>query len=635
MKKRESGILTVEASITLTFFTLFVLFLFSFIGVYQAENMVSHATLQAADSLALECALRNNTDSENTEDVLFSVKKLTGSDSVDTSSLEPLGEDNLAEVLKTKFIAAVGSDESAADAVLQRYGVKNGLSGVSFDSSTVDVGSSDIIVRVNYTVKLKVSFLGADEIALTKTAKAKSFGRILFKITASSQNPAWGSTSGGGRYETGEKTEIIATPNYGYKFVKWSDGSTEPKRKLTVNGSQNYVAVFEKDGYGINIDCNIPDALQSSTGQGNYQYNDVANISCTLNEGYRFLYWKVLKHTDNVGGAESKVYEEVVNQRVDQTYTYTAVVEPIEYYISAVAEDVKGNFIYGNNIVTVNGEGTNEYYGEAKVKYTDTFTLCAKDVSGYKFLYWEYNGSCVSTNKKVELKLDTPGVRLYTAVYSREFKVTFKGITANEDGTNFKTNQNLSTTKTNSVDGSIVLPEGYSYRWIIENPNETSPNYSQYKFTGWKDKKTGKEYKPNARVVLTQDTIFEAQYDSHPHQAQVNGAFVCGGHYIKKTILHNDGNNKTTYKVRCAVCKECGDFNSPLKSYDGKYAARYTWCELHYTNVDSGTTEQCYKDTNETEGVGKAGGNKYTLYIKKNIDHDNKANKVESLPYKK
>lgn len=630
MKKRESGILTVEASITLTFFTLFVLFLFSFIGVYQAENMVSHATLQAADSLALECALRNNTDSENTEDVLFSVKKLTGSDSVDTSSLEPLGEDNLAEVLKTKFIAAVGSDESAADAVLQRYGVKNGLSGVSFDSSTVDVGSSDIIVRVNYTVKLKVSFLGADEIALTKTAKAKSFGRILFKITASSQNPAWGSTSGGGRYETGEKTEIIATPNYGYKFVKWSDGSTEPKRKLTVNGSQNYVAVFEKDGYGINIDCNIPDALQSSTGQGNYQYNDVANISCTLNKGYRFLYWKVLKHTDNVGGAESKVYEEVVNQRVDQTYTYTAVVEPIEYYIVANAvdknqgmplTDSKGKNISDENIVYVNDKGSDsDLMAEDLVRYKDSFTLRATDVKGYKFLYWEGDGGILTRNKSITLTLDEPNIHYYYAVYTKEFKVTFKDIMKVD--TNYKKNgTTLKIQKTDSADCSIVLPKEYSYRWI-----KVGSDYYQYEFTGWEDE-NGKSYDPDARVVLTQDTTFYAKYSPHKHQAQFeddNGKTGYACDVVHKFTNKRSLPHSNVEAVRCAVCKYCQDFNSPIQE-DG--ASQYAWC----------AGSECMKnDANPIKATANNNRYAYTLtIIGKKDDHNNKTNELYELPYKK
>ena len=57
-KKRQQGILTVEASIVLTLLILLVLFLFSFGRVYRAQSLVSHATLQAADAVALESYLR-------------------------------------------------------------------------------------------------------------------------------------------------------------------------------------------------------------------------------------------------------------------------------------------------------------------------------------------------------------------------------------------------------------------------------------------------------------------------------------------------------------------------------------------------------------------------------------------------
>ena len=42
--KKEKAALTVEASLTLTLFMFFVLFLLSFNRVYSAQNTVSHAT---------------------------------------------------------------------------------------------------------------------------------------------------------------------------------------------------------------------------------------------------------------------------------------------------------------------------------------------------------------------------------------------------------------------------------------------------------------------------------------------------------------------------------------------------------------------------------------------------------------
>lgn len=606
--------LSVEASIVLTFFTLFVLFLFSFIKVYQAENMVSHATLQAADAVALECALRSNANTENMEDVLFSVKKLTGSDSIDASSFEPIDESNLASILKAKFTSAVADSDSNANEILEKYGVKNGLYGVNFSESYVDMGDSDIIVKATYTVKLKVSFFGANEIPLTKTAKVKSFGRILYKITASSQNPAWGTTSGGGKYQTGDKTTIVATPNYGYKFVKWSDGSTDSEREVTVNGSQNYVAIFEKDGYGVTVTSNIPKALKSSTGSGNYEYNDVANISCTLNAGYKFINWNVKKHNDSVGGVTNTITTPTVTQRVDQTYTFTAIVEPIEYKVSASAVDQDGKSINAN--VTVNNKK-----GSAMVKYDTDFTLNAPAVSGYRFLGWKEVGSnsYISRNNKYSLKMNKASERSFVAVYTKQFKVTLKYLRA----TSGYGKKWVTETKT-ITDSKYSLPRAYSIRWVVTEDE----SYQPYKFTGWKDTKTGKTYSALSSVTLSRDTTFEAVYDSnHVHKAGVNGGGGCSiSHPAEKTITHYGGVDYTTKYVRCCLCKQCGDFTSPLDEYEkGVIRSKYSWCEEHYLHGNEGDTKGCLEDNGDGTLVGYTNGNKKTLY-EKNIDHNDTRN---------
>ena len=55
-----------------------------------------------------------------------------------------------------------------------------------------------------------------------------------------------GTVSGGGTYEHGTSATITATPNSGYKFVKWSDGNTSAARTITVTGNATYTAIFEE-----------------------------------------------------------------------------------------------------------------------------------------------------------------------------------------------------------------------------------------------------------------------------------------------------------------------------------------------------------------------------------------------------
>ena len=43
-----------------------------------------------------------------------------------------------------------------------------------------------------------------------------------------------GSVSGAGTYDQGAQVTISASPNSGYLFSSWSDGSTEQNRTITV-----------------------------------------------------------------------------------------------------------------------------------------------------------------------------------------------------------------------------------------------------------------------------------------------------------------------------------------------------------------------------------------------------------------
>ncbi len=53
-----------------------------------------------------------------------------------------------------------------------------------------------------------------------------------------------GTAEGGGTYEYGTSATLTATPNSGYKFKQWTDGSTENPRTVTVTGDAAYTAEF-------------------------------------------------------------------------------------------------------------------------------------------------------------------------------------------------------------------------------------------------------------------------------------------------------------------------------------------------------------------------------------------------------
>lgn len=68
-----------------------------------------------------------------------------------------------------------------------------------------------------------------------------------YAITTKAEPSDGGVVSGNGNYAKGTTITLTATPNPGYKFIQWSDGSISNPRTLIVNASKEYTAIFEKN----------------------------------------------------------------------------------------------------------------------------------------------------------------------------------------------------------------------------------------------------------------------------------------------------------------------------------------------------------------------------------------------------
>lgn len=85
------------------------------------------------------------------------------------------------------------------------------------------------------------------EITVTKNETyTATFAINTYTVSVSANNEEWGTVSGGGTYNHGATDTLTATPNDGYKFVKWNDGNTDNPRTITVTKKATYTATFEK-----------------------------------------------------------------------------------------------------------------------------------------------------------------------------------------------------------------------------------------------------------------------------------------------------------------------------------------------------------------------------------------------------
>lgn len=90
-----------------------------------------------------------------------------------------------------------------------------------------------------------------------------------YTVTVSSANTSMGTVSGGGQYEEGATATITATPKSGYKFTRWSDGSTANPYSFTVTQNISLTAHFEQSSTPQQESkfWNISDAAFNSLGK--------------------------------------------------------------------------------------------------------------------------------------------------------------------------------------------------------------------------------------------------------------------------------------------------------------------------------------------------------------------------------
>lgn len=89
--------------------------------------------------------------------------------------------------------------------------------------------------------------LNLDDISITATTTP------TYTITATSNNTAMGTVTGGGTYPAGTSVTLTATANNGYVFDHWQDGNTNNPRTITVTANATYTAYFVQE----TVDCTI------------------------------------------------------------------------------------------------------------------------------------------------------------------------------------------------------------------------------------------------------------------------------------------------------------------------------------------------------------------------------------------
>ena len=196
-----------------------------------------------------------------------------------------------------------------------------------------------------------------DLIVTSDTLLTALFDRNQYMVTAQFDTLS-GTVAGTGTYLYVDTARLTAIANYGYHFTMWSDGVTDNPRDFIVTSDTLLTALFDRNQYAVSVQCNSEYGTVS--GSGTYLFGDMATISATANEGFRFVGW-----SDGVDDNPRTI-------RVTQDTSLSAAFDTIFFSLTLNSN----NPDWG----TVEGSGTYVYGTEV------TITAIAHE--GYDFVSW-------------------------------------------------------------------------------------------------------------------------------------------------------------------------------------------------------------------------------------------------------
>ena len=197
---------------------------------------------------------------------------------------------------------------------------------------------------------------------------------IKYSVELSAEN---GVVSGGAtNLNYGDEVTISATPNSGFKFVRWSDGNTSATRTLTITRDYTLKAVCMDAAETLYTISATAGQNGSVMGGGRYKAGEKVTLTAIANPGYHFVKWSDGSTNANnvvtVSGDKSLSAEFAVN-------TYTV----------SVTAGANG---------TVSGGGSFEFGAPA--------TITATPATGYHFAGWSDGSAVANRTFNVSADLD-------------------------------------------------------------------------------------------------------------------------------------------------------------------------------------------------------------------------------------
>ena len=181
-------------------------------------------------------------------------------------------------------------------------------------------------------------------------------------------------SSNGGEYQEGTQVTLTATPDEGFEFSGWSDGSTEATRVITASEDLTLTASFTELIISYTLTVTSGEGGSVSSEGGEYNEGTEVTLTATADDGYRFTVWS--------DGST----EESITITLSEDTSIEAIFEMIPIYNLTIKESQGG---------TISGLGGDYEQGSM-------VTLTATPDEGFQFIRWS-DGTLEST---IELTIE-------------------------------------------------------------------------------------------------------------------------------------------------------------------------------------------------------------------------------------
>jgi uncharacterized repeat protein (TIGR02543 family) len=238
-------------------------------------------------------------------------------------------------------------------------------------------------------------------------------GRFLadsYNVVLTSEDTTRGSVGGAGSYDCGSSVSIEATPEQGYSFAGWYNGTTlvsaENPYSFTMPYSDlSYVAKFSVNSYQVTLGGDVTKG--SFSGGGTYSYKQSVSLSATANTGYSFVGW----------------YDGEALVSSSNPYSFAMPYNDLNYTAKFSANNYKVTLSSSEVVGTATPVGSCDVSGDGTYSYGQSATITATPASGYGFLGWYDGATLVSSENPYTFDIPAKDVS-YTAKYSKKYQVT-------------------------------------------------------------------------------------------------------------------------------------------------------------------------------------------------------------------